>query len=52
MLLVLIRHAHTGAIGQVLAGRAAGHSLDATGRAEAARLAQRLAPTPLDAVYA
>jgi ribonuclease H / adenosylcobalamin/alpha-ribazole phosphatase len=51
MLLLLIRHAHTDAVGVRLAGRAPGHELNATGRAEAERLGRRLAAVPLTAIY-
>jgi broad specificity phosphatase PhoE len=49
---LLIRHGHTDVIGRRLAGRLPGINLSGTGRAEAADLAQRLATTPLAAVYA
>jgi probable phosphoglycerate mutase len=50
--LLLIRHAHTAAVGRTLAGRAPGLGLSAEGRGEAAALARWLAPAPLEAVYA
>jgi probable phosphoglycerate mutase len=49
--LLLVRHAHTDAVGHSLVGRASGVALSAAGRAEAARLSARLAHEPLDAVY-
>lgn len=52
MLLLLTRHAHTAAVGRLLAGRAPGHRLSETGRAEAQRLARRLRQLPLAGVYA
>jgi probable phosphomutase (TIGR03848 family) len=46
--LLLVRHGRTAAnTGGVLAGRTPGVSLDETGRAQVAALAQRLAPLPL-----
>jgi probable phosphomutase (TIGR03848 family) len=49
--LVLVRHGRTTAnTAGVLAGRTAGVRLDATGRDQAARTAERLAPVPLVAV--
>jgi broad specificity phosphatase PhoE len=48
---LLIRHGHTEAIGRRLAGRLPGIALSATGRAQAAALAARLATTPITAVY-
>lgn len=49
--LLLVRHAHTDAVGRSLAGRAAGVALSPDGRVQAARLAARLASETLDAVY-
>jgi broad specificity phosphatase PhoE len=46
----LIRHASYDQLGRVLAGRTEGHALNATGRAEAARLAEVLAERKLAAV--
>lgn len=51
-LLLLIRHALTDATGQRLSGRAPGFHLSETGRAQAARLGERLAAVPLAALYA
>jgi len=48
---LLIRHAHTAALGRYLSGRAAGVALSATGRAQADRLGQTLAGCPLTAIY-
>jgi broad specificity phosphatase PhoE len=48
----LIRHASYDLLGQVLAGRSAGHSLNGRGRAEAAVLAASLAHLPIAAVVA
>jgi broad specificity phosphatase PhoE len=50
-LLLLIRHAHVDAIGHWLAGRMPGVTLSACGTAQAADLAEALAPVRLDAVY-
>jgi broad specificity phosphatase PhoE len=47
----LVRHGHTEAVGQRLSGRLPGFHLDAVGRDEAARAAESLAHTPLEAVY-
>ncbi len=47
----LIRHAATALIGRRIAGRLDGVSLTDAGRAEAARLAQRLAAEDIAAVY-
>jgi probable phosphoglycerate mutase len=47
----LIRHGSTDLAGHTLAGRAAGVHLNAHGRAQAERLAERLAATPIQAVY-
>lgn len=52
MLLLLIRHAETDAVGVRLAGRAPGHNLNAAGRSAAERLGTALSPLPLAAVYA
>lgn len=49
--LLLVRHAHTAAVGQTLAGRMPGVGLSDAGRAQLAGLAERLAGTPLDAVW-
>lgn len=49
--LLLVRHAHTDAIGRVLTGRAAGVPLSSTGRAQAEHLGRALAPLPLAAIY-
>ncbi|HEX5326286.1 MAG TPA: histidine phosphatase family protein [Acetobacteraceae bacterium] len=46
----LIRHASYGLLGQVLAGRSSGHSLNTVGLAEAERLADGLARRPIVAV--
>lgn len=51
-LLLLIRHALTDATGRRLSGRQPGHHLSEEGRAQAGRLAERLAPVHLAAVYA
>jgi len=48
---LLIRHGHTEAVGRRLTGRLPGVALSATGRAQAAALAARLASTPITAVY-
>lgn len=48
---LLIRHAAHAQLGQVLSGRAAGVPLSAAGRAQAAKLTERLAGTPLAAVH-
>jgi probable phosphoglycerate mutase len=47
----LVRHALCDAVGTSLAGRAPGMPLNAEGRAQAARLADRFRELPLDAVY-
>lgn len=47
---LLIRHATNDMVGRGLAGRAPGVHLNARGRAEAERLARRLAAAPVDAV--
>jgi broad specificity phosphatase PhoE len=46
----LVRHASYDMLGRVLAGRTPGHALNATGRAEAARLAQTLASGSISAI--
>lgn len=51
-LLLLVRHALTDATGTRLSGQAAGHHLSEAGAGQAERLAERLAPVPLAAVYA
>jgi probable phosphomutase (TIGR03848 family) len=48
---LLIRHALTDASGQRLTGRAAGVRLNEQGRAQARALAERLAGSPIAAVY-
>jgi probable phosphomutase (TIGR03848 family) len=48
---LLVRHAHHGLVGKALAGRKPGIRLDAAGRAQADRLAQRLAELPIAAIY-
>jgi probable phosphomutase (TIGR03848 family) len=50
-LLLLIRHGHTDAAGKRLTGWARGVHLNATGRREADRLAERLEGVPIDAIY-
>ncbi|MEN3361913.1 MAG: hypothetical protein V7637_5895 [Mycobacteriales bacterium] len=47
---LLVRHGLTKLTGPVLAGRTLGLGLDERGRAQAATLAQRLAPVPLAAI--
>lgn len=49
--LLLIRHAHTDAVGVYLAGRTHDVRLSPLGRAQAARLAHALRRTSLDAIY-
>lgn len=49
--ILLIRHATCDPVGVAIAGRRAGISLNAQGREEASRLAERLASPPLDAIY-
>ncbi len=49
-LVLLVRHGLTATTGTVLTGRTPGISLDDRGRAQAAALAARLAPVPLDAI--
>lgn len=51
-LLLLVRHALTEATGKRLSGQTAGHHLSPAGAAQAERLAERLAPVALAAVYA
>jgi ribonuclease H / adenosylcobalamin/alpha-ribazole phosphatase len=51
MIGLLIRHGHTDAVGQWLAGRQRGVWLSATGRLEATALMQALMWAPLTAVY-
>jgi broad specificity phosphatase PhoE len=48
---LLIRHAHTNALGQQLCGRAAGVQLSTEGRAQAKRLGAALASHALAAIY-
>src|SRR3954469_13786561 len=48
---LLIRHAHTDALGRVLTGRTPGVTLSALGRGQADRLGRALAPLPLAAIY-
>jgi len=48
---LLIRHGDTDAIGQTLAGWTPGWHLNARGKQQAERLAQRLAERPIRAVY-
>ena len=50
-LILLIRHAATSQTGKRLYGRAPGNHLSDAGREQAAALAVRLAPIPLEAVY-
>jgi probable phosphoglycerate mutase len=49
--LLLIRHAHTGAVGEYLAGRSEGVPLSARGRAEAAELRTSLHGRVIHAIY-
>jgi probable phosphomutase (TIGR03848 family) len=49
--LLLIRHATCDPVGRLLAGRAPGVRLNEEGRAQAARLAERLHGVELDAIY-
>ena len=49
-LVLLVRHGLTATTGTVLTGRTPGIRLDDRGRAQAAALAARLAPVPLDAI--
>jgi broad specificity phosphatase PhoE len=48
---LLVRHAHTDAIGHWLCGRAAGVHLNAEGQAQADRLGRALSSVPLAAIY-
>ena len=48
---LLVRHATCDPVGKSLAGRRAGVSLNAEGRAQAERLARWLAPVPVAAVF-
>ena len=50
-LLLLVRHGQTPTTGRVLPGRAPGLHLSDHGRAQADRVAERLADLPVDAVY-
>jgi broad specificity phosphatase PhoE len=50
--ILLIRHAAHGHLGHTLSGRLPGIGLSAEGRAQAARLAQRLAQVPMAALHA
>jgi probable phosphomutase (TIGR03848 family) len=50
-LLLLVRHGETPTTGKVLPGRAPGLYLSDRGRAQAERVAERLAGLPVDAVY-
>jgi probable phosphoglycerate mutase len=50
-LLLLVRHGQTPTTGAVLPGRAPGLHLSDRGRAQAERVAERLAGLPLDAIY-
>lgn len=47
----LIRHADNDLVGDRLAGRTPGVHLNAVGRAQAERLAERLASTPIDVLF-
>jgi broad specificity phosphatase PhoE len=49
-LVLLVRHGLTAPTGTVLSGWTPGIPLDDRGRAQAAALAARLAPVPLDAI--
>jgi probable phosphomutase (TIGR03848 family) len=49
--LLLIRHASHDLLGKALAGRAPDLHLNARGKMEAERLAERLAPLPIRAIY-
>ena len=51
-LLLLVRHAVTEQTGPILSGRTPGIDLSDKGREQAARVAQRLAVLPVDAVFA
>ena len=48
---LLVRHAHTDAVGRYLAGRRPGLSLNEEGRTQLVSLRARLADLPLDAIY-
>jgi probable phosphoglycerate mutase len=48
---LLIRHALCDPVGRFIAGRQQGIPLNAAGRQQAQRLAERLRSTPLDAIY-
>ncbi|WP_258073974.1 histidine phosphatase family protein [Arthrobacter sp. Y81] len=50
-LLLLVRHGETPTTGRVLPGRAPGLLLSDRGRAQAERVAERLADLPVDAIY-
>ncbi len=50
-LLLLVRHGQTPTTGTVLPGRAPGLHLSDQGRAQAERIAERLAGLPVDAIY-
>jgi probable phosphomutase (TIGR03848 family) len=50
-LLLLVRHGVTPTTGRVLPGRAPGLHLSDAGRAQAERVAERLADLPVDAIY-
>ena len=50
-LLLLVRHGQTPTTGAVLPGRAPGLHLSDRGRAQAERVAERLAGLPVDAIY-
>jgi broad specificity phosphatase PhoE len=49
--ILLIRHATTDAVGQLIAGWQPGWHLNATGKKQAELLAERLSPLPIKAVY-
>ena len=48
---LLVRHGETDAVGKTIVGRMPGVHLNATGRAHARRLAQRLSRLPIRAIY-
>lgn len=50
-LFLLIRHGHNDAVGKAITGRAAGIRLNARGREEADRVAERLLSIPLTAIF-
>src|SRR5699024_1842120 len=50
-LMLLVRHGQTPTTGKILPGRAAGLNLSEHGCDQAARVAQRLAPLPVTAIY-